>query len=144
MLPVHETEVIPILTWLTGCYQYVPEIRLTSFRREPSLFQGVFKGTYGALLHSRQHVTVGVEGDSYGGVAKHFRDDFRVYIAREEKSGAGVPKVVEAGIGWKTGTFEESSEGAVSEVGRVDDAADLVGENEAAGSVEGAHPLHLF
>ncbi len=32
----------------------------------------------------------------------------------------------------------------VSKVGGVDDAAALVGEHEAAGPIEGAHPLHLL
>jgi hypothetical protein len=51
---------------------------------------------------------------------------------------------VEAGIGWNTGTFEEPCEGAVSEVGGVDDATDLVCEDEAARTVEGAYPLHIL
>jgi len=40
--------------------------------------------------------------------------------------------------------FEESGEGAVSEVGGVDKTTRLVGEDETARVVERAHLLHLF
>jgi hypothetical protein len=55
-------------------------------------------------------MTVGVESDNYRGVPKHFGNDLGVDVAGEELGSAGVPEVVEAGMGWKTGTFEESGE----------------------------------
>ena len=40
--------------------------------------------------------------------------------------------------------FEESGEGAVSEVGGVDDSAGLIGEDKADSMIERAHTLHFF
>jgi len=101
------------------------------------LFQGVFEGANSAFLHCGEDVAVSVEGNSYGGVSKHFRDNFGIDVAGEEQGSAGVPEVVEACIGRKTSAFEKPGERAVSEVGGVNDTADLVGEDEAAGPVEG-------
>src|SRR5215212_7997879 len=89
-------------------------------------------------------MAVGVQGDGYGGVAEHLGDDLRIYVAGQEQGGARMPEVVEAGMGRKTGTFEKPREGAVSEVGGVDETTRLVGEDETARVVERAHLLHLF
>ncbi len=64
----------------------------------PSL-QGVFERTNNILLHRRQHVRVGVDGDGYGGVPEHLGYDLGADIMGEQQCGAGVPEVVEAGGG---------------------------------------------
>ena len=40
--------------------------------------------------------------------------------------------------------LEQRLEGAVTEVGRVDEGSALRREDETAGLVKGAYPLHLF
>jgi hypothetical protein len=54
-----------------------------------------------------------------------------------------VPEVVEADVR-QTGLLEQGLEGAVTEVGGVDKGPALRREDEAAGLVEGAHPLYLL
>jgi hypothetical protein len=41
-------------------------------------------------------VRVGVEGDGYGGVPEHVRDDLGVNVLGEQERGARVPEAVEA------------------------------------------------
>jgi hypothetical protein len=61
------------------------------------LFQDVLEGADGTLLHGRQYMAVSVQGNSYRGVTKQFRDDLRINVSGQKQSGAGVPQVVEAG-----------------------------------------------
>ena len=51
---------------------------------------------------------------------------------REQERGTGVPKVVKTDVR-QPGTLEKGLEGAVAEVGRVDESSALCSEDEAAG-----------
>lgn len=74
-------------------------------------------------------------------MAGHLADDL-VDVAGEERGGVRVSEAVEADLR-KSSVLEEPNEGAVSEVGGVDDRR-FVGEDEAVGPVEVASPLHLL
>jgi hypothetical protein len=50
---------------------------------------------------------------------------------------------VEADV-WQLGTLEQRLEGAVAEVGGVDEGSDLRSEDETARLVKRAHTLHLL
>jgi len=76
-------------------------------------------------------------------MSEHLRDYLRVDVLREQERGAGVPETVEADLR-EPGALEEPGEVPVSEVRGVDYAPDLVGEDEAAGALKGAHLLHLL
>ncbi len=108
------------------------------------LRQGIFEGADGVLLHGGENVTVGVQGDGYRGVPQHLGDDLGVDVPAQEQRRAGVSEVVEAGIGGESGALEEPDEGAISEIGGVDDAAVLVCEDESSGLIKGAHILYFF
>lgn len=62
-------------------------------------------------------------------MSKHLGDDLGVDVAGEEQSSARVPEVVEAGGGGEASIFKEPSKGAVSKVGGVDNATNLVSED---------------
>jgi len=51
---------------------------------------------------------------------------------------------MEARVGRQASMFEESGEGAIPEIGGIDETTQLVGEDETARAVERAHPIHLF
>ena len=55
----------------------------------------LFKLICDSLLHSRQNVTVGVEGEHNRGVSKPLTNHFRVLIGQEQKRGARVTQFVE-------------------------------------------------
>ncbi len=46
----------------------------------------------GGVLHIGEYVRVGIEGDGYGGVAEHLRDNLRVDAFPEQQRGARVPR----------------------------------------------------
>lgn len=75
---------------------------------------------------------------------EHLGDSLGVDVAGRELGSARVSEAVEADLRKPTQrAFEEPSEGAVSEVGGVDNRR-VVGEDEAGGPVEVAYPLHLL
>lgn len=55
-----------------------------------------------------------------------------------------MPQIVESSVGVKSGTLEEPGERAVAQIGGVDGATNLVGEDETAGPVEGTLTIHLL
>ncbi len=80
-----------------------------------------------ALLHGGEHVRVSVERDGYGRVAEHLRGDFRIYVLREQQRGASMAEVVKADRR-QPRVLQEWLEGAVAQVGGVDDRARLRSE----------------
>jgi hypothetical protein len=64
------------------------------------------------VAHTGEHVGVGVEGYGDGGVSEHLGDDLGVDVPRQQERGAGVPQVVEAGVGGEPGALEEPGERA--------------------------------
>lgn len=59
------------------------------------------------LLHSGEHVRVGIKRDADGGVTETLGDDHRVYALLQHQRGVGVAKVMEPDVG-KTGAPKEA------------------------------------
>ena len=84
-----------------------------------------------------------VERDGDGGVSWHLGCNLRVDVLAEHEGCARMPRIVQADR-WEAGAFEQGLGGAVAQVGRVDQAAEIVDEYETTGAVEEAHALHLL
>jgi hypothetical protein len=52
-----------------------------------------------ALLHVREHMRVGIEGNGYAGVSEHLGHYLWVDVLGEKQRGTSMPKVVKAYVG---------------------------------------------
>ena len=68
-------------------------------RTATGLGENTFHGSSRGVSQSREHVTVGIQGDRDGGMTEKLLDDLGVYSRREERRGAGMTEIVEPDIG---------------------------------------------
>lgn len=63
-------------------------------------------------VHALEDTGVGVKGQGYRGVSQEFLDIHGMDVAAKQQRGAGMAKVVEAGVGGQIGTLQQRLERA--------------------------------
>jgi hypothetical protein len=103
---------------------------------------GLFHRCRGPVPHVRQHVGIGVEGDGYGCMSEHLRDDLRVHVAGEKQRCARVPQVVKTDL-WEAGVLEQRLELECCDGAPVEGTSRFGREYEAVLAPQGADPINL-